>query len=211
MPCYDGSREDARIDRETAKKVEAALCAVITAFGGRRVFHEIDFTECGVTMEWLDRWWEDHQRKDAARKKMDAASKEAARKQAILDSGDYKVLHAMIKKQADILPTVASILSHVPPGSETIARRIQRHQGYGPCTSVMCAWRRSILSRASWSGAPLFTTGRSNNATPPNSCGKSTHDGKSLIDEISKNHDCGCNQYTDYKPKQAFAKESLGH
>jgi hypothetical protein len=27
----------------------------------------------------------------------------------------------MIKKQADIMPTVASILSHVPPGSETIA------------------------------------------------------------------------------------------
>jgi hypothetical protein len=39
----------------------------------------------------------------------------------------------------------------------------------------------------------------------------STYDGKSLIDEISKNRDCGCNQYTDYNPKQAFAKESLGH
>ena len=121
MPCYDGSREDARIDRETARKVEAALCAVITAFGGRRVFNEIDFTECGVTMEWLDRWWEEHLRKDAARKKMDAASKEVARKQAILDSGDYAVLHQMIKKQQDIMSTVAALQAAVPAGCETLS------------------------------------------------------------------------------------------
>lgn len=121
MPCYDGCREDERQDRETARKVEATLCAVITAFGGRRVFHEIDFAECGVTMEWLDRWWVEHQRKDAARKKMDAASKEALRKQAILDSGDYKVLHQMITKPVDIHATVANMLGKVPPGCETIA------------------------------------------------------------------------------------------
>jgi hypothetical protein len=33
MPCYDGHREDERRDRESARKVEAALCAMIGTFG----------------------------------------------------------------------------------------------------------------------------------------------------------------------------------
>ena len=118
MPCYDGHREDARIDRETAKKVEAVLCGAVRAFGYLRVIDTIDPAECGVTRQWFEGWWREHQRKDAARQKMDAASKEAARKQAIIDSGDYKVLHQMIKKPMDIAGTVLALQTAVPPGCE---------------------------------------------------------------------------------------------
>jgi hypothetical protein len=89
MPCYDGCREDDRIGRETARKVEAVLCGVIRAFTFEKVIMGTDFSECGVSSGWFAGWWREHERKDAARKEMDAASKEAARKQAILDSGDY--------------------------------------------------------------------------------------------------------------------------
>jgi hypothetical protein len=90
MPCYDGHREDERRDRETAKKVEAVLCGVITAFGYRNVLDRIDFDECGVTRLWLLDWWQGHQKRDAFRKENEAVRKEVAPKQAILDSGDYK-------------------------------------------------------------------------------------------------------------------------
>ena len=33
MPCYDGCREDARIDRETTRKGEAVVCGAVRAFG----------------------------------------------------------------------------------------------------------------------------------------------------------------------------------
>jgi hypothetical protein len=116
MPCYDGHREDARIDRETARKVEAVLCGVINASGFGVILNHLNFAEVGVSREWLVSWWREHQRKDAAGKEMDAARKEAARKQAIVDSGDYRVLFAMIDKPQDITSTVAGMQAAVPAG-----------------------------------------------------------------------------------------------
>ena len=91
------------------------------AFGLDGVLSRIDFYGCGVGRGWLIGWWKEHQRKDAARKEMDAASKEAARKQAILDSGDYKRLGAMIKHPRDIEATVSALRAQVPAGCDTIA------------------------------------------------------------------------------------------
>jgi hypothetical protein len=121
MPCYDGCREDDRRDRETAKKVEAILCGVINAFGLDSVLSRLDFYECGVGRGWIIGWWKEHQKRDAFLKENEAVRKEVARKQAILDSGDYKILHQMIKPPMDIHATVAGLQFHVPAGCETIA------------------------------------------------------------------------------------------
>jgi hypothetical protein len=120
MPCYDGCREDERQDRETAKKVEA-VCGVINASGFGVILNHLDFAECGVSREWLVSWWREHQRKDAERKGYDAARKEAARKQAILNSGDFKRLGAMIEKPIDMMATVLGLQNAVPGGCETLA------------------------------------------------------------------------------------------
>jgi len=120
MPCYDGHREDERIDRETAAKVEAVLCAMIGTFGFENL-DVIDWNECGVSQEWVEGWWREHQKRDAFRKENEAVRKEVARKQAILDSGDYKTLHQMITKPVDIHATVRALQNSVPAGCETLA------------------------------------------------------------------------------------------
>ena len=48
MPCCDGRDEIEQEYREKqAAKVEAVLCAVVTAFGLGQVIENIDLTECG--------------------------------------------------------------------------------------------------------------------------------------------------------------------
>jgi hypothetical protein len=66
-------------------------------------------------------WWREHQKKDAFRKENEAVRKEVARKQAILDSGDYKTLGSMIEKPIDIMATVLALQNAVPAGCETLA------------------------------------------------------------------------------------------
>jgi hypothetical protein len=121
MPCYVDDREDNRRDRETAKKVEAVLCGLISAFGFGKVLERLEFVEIGVTREWLVSWWREHQQRDAFRRENEAVRKEVARKQAILDSGDYKILHQMIKTPMDIGGAVLALQTAVPAGCETFA------------------------------------------------------------------------------------------
>ena len=126
MPCYDGRDEKVKtpwyVDTiQRAGKAEAVLCGAIKAFGLDTVLERVDFYECGVGRGWLLRWWNEHRRKDAERNAADAETRERARKQAILDSGDHKVLCSMIKHVVDIEPTVLALQKAVPPGCETIA------------------------------------------------------------------------------------------
>lgn len=65
MPCYDGRDEHERLyrDRQAAARVEAVLCAVVTAFALKNVLANINLAECGVTKEWIEDWWAQHQRR----------------------------------------------------------------------------------------------------------------------------------------------------
>ena len=63
---------------------------MIKASGFGVILNHLDFAEVGVTREWLVSWWREHQRKDIARLEAEGSRKDATRKQAILDSGDYK-------------------------------------------------------------------------------------------------------------------------
>ena len=77
MPCYDGCREDERRDRETAKKVEAVLCGLISSFGFGRVLERLEFVEIGVTRAWLDRSGDDPRAGEEERAGEAAASRQA--------------------------------------------------------------------------------------------------------------------------------------
>ena len=47
--------------------------------------------------------------------------KDAARKEAILARGEFKILHAMIDKPGDILAIVLALRTQVPAGCETFS------------------------------------------------------------------------------------------
>ena len=112
MPCYD-----ARDEERQAAKVETVLCAVVTAFGFERVLDQINPAECGVTKQWIEGWWQQHQRKDEIHKR-------------IREANATHVLHSMIEREEDIVPTVLALGAMVPAGSGTFAPPM-------PCASAV--------------------------------------------------------------------------
>ena len=61
MPCYDGRDEiERKYQAAQAAKIEAVLCAVVTALGLEQVIENIDLAECGVGKLWIREWWAQH-------------------------------------------------------------------------------------------------------------------------------------------------------
>jgi hypothetical protein len=109
MPCYDASAEYERRYRDAkAAELEALLCAVFTTLGLERVLDDIDLTDCGVAKQWIADWWEQHQRKDEIRRRMQEANA-------------THVLRRMIEREEDIEASVAALEAMVPAACETYA------------------------------------------------------------------------------------------
>jgi hypothetical protein len=109
MPCYDGRDEIERKcrDKKTAR-VEAVLGAVVSSFGLDRVLYHVNPAECRVTKQWIEDWWQKHEREDEIRRRMQEVNA-------------THVLTRMIEREEDIQATVAALEALVPAGSETFA------------------------------------------------------------------------------------------
>jgi len=94
MPCNDGgmfrSDEDqARGLITTARDFEAVLCgilsAMITTDEVKYWLNEVDWKEVGVSRKRVEKWWKEHQKEDAERRKREEAlqAKLAARESAL--------------------------------------------------------------------------------------------------------------------------------
>lgn len=70
MPCFDG-RENERIvepaDYQHLKRLEAVLCAVVRARGIQAVLDSTVFEECGVSKDYVSKWWARHIEEDNRR------------------------------------------------------------------------------------------------------------------------------------------------
>lgn len=82
MPCFtDGAESDGQreIDR---RKVEAALCAVLSVAESTDKMDwlrgHFDGRGAGVSWTWVEAWWADHKRKDAVREAEEARNLAAA-------------------------------------------------------------------------------------------------------------------------------------
>ena len=64
--------------------------------------------EGGVTKQWIEDWWQQHQRKDEIRKR-------------IAEANARHGLHRMIEREKDIPASVAALEAMVPPGCDTYA------------------------------------------------------------------------------------------
>lgn len=75
MPCFDpdyNAQALFRQGREHTKRLEAMLCAVLTAAakGGVQaaIFHHYDAAEAGIPAKDVLDWWEQHQKEDRERR-----------------------------------------------------------------------------------------------------------------------------------------------
>lgn len=106
MPCRDGGPmidyDEERRNVQKANRLanlEATLCGVLTVlrdaehvkdlFGDDdnvgAVLDNVDWKEAGVTRKWAEDWWIKHQEEDIARRKKEAAERDAqaARRRAL--------------------------------------------------------------------------------------------------------------------------------
>ena len=81
MPCSDGGPSQEQI--EHPHKVEALLCAVFHVLNVKNgpvplhdVLNAVNWTKAGVTREWAQNWWQDHQERDRRREKEEAKQAE---------------------------------------------------------------------------------------------------------------------------------------
>jgi hypothetical protein len=69
MPC---SGDGYVLLSDKQKDLGAALCAVLSVLERdvslAAVFDRADWTEAGVTREWVEHWWESHKRADEERR-----------------------------------------------------------------------------------------------------------------------------------------------
>ena len=81
MPCRD-DRDDSCYNVEINKNLEAALCAVLSAFAtdADRENHlkKINWEAAGVKEVWVRVWWKQHQKLDSQRRMMEAAQQRTA-------------------------------------------------------------------------------------------------------------------------------------
>ncbi len=82
MPCRDwvADEEDRQVAREEHEILETGMCAVLTVLENSNQFEDmmatIDWDEAGISRWKLEKWWEDHKKKDAKRR---AEAEKAAR------------------------------------------------------------------------------------------------------------------------------------
>ena len=76
------------------------MCAVVTAFGLDAAL-SCHPAERGVSKQWIEDWWQQHQRKDGIRKRTREANA-------------TPILHRMIEREKDIPASVADLESKVP-------------------------------------------------------------------------------------------------
>jgi hypothetical protein len=107
MPRLRRTRSRLRwYEKKQAARVEAALCAVVRAYGLEKVLADIDLAPCRITKQWIEDWWQQHQRKDEIQRR-------------IRETRDTHVLYRMIEREEDIFATVLIMEDEVPPGCET--------------------------------------------------------------------------------------------
>lgn len=74
MPCrVDGPFSDA--EQGYPRALKAAMCGILSALDGEaldQLLGQVDWSEAGVTREWLVGWWAEHKREDAARRNREA-------------------------------------------------------------------------------------------------------------------------------------------
>jgi hypothetical protein len=87
MPCTDGGPSyEQQLDE---RRVPAALCAILSTLESEvylsAFLDRIDWTEAGITREWLVGWWAKHKRADAMRRTRDEEHRQrvALQQQAI--------------------------------------------------------------------------------------------------------------------------------
>jgi hypothetical protein len=112
----DVMKTSGEIERRAAK-LEPVFCAMISTFGIENI-DLIDFTKCGVSRQWIEDWWQQHQRKDEISKR-------------IREANATHVLHRMIEREEDIEATVAALEAMVPAGSETYAPQVRSRSQAG--------------------------------------------------------------------------------
>lgn len=83
MPCFTpdpGPSEEELLER----KMPSVLCAVVRKFGLEAI-NSIDWKEAGVSKGDFLRWWNEHERKDTARREREAERElaDAERKAAV--------------------------------------------------------------------------------------------------------------------------------
>ncbi len=95
MPCNDGA--DVRYyyeeDLKKLKKVEAALCGVLTVLENvpddwginltvDDILDVVDWKEAGIKRAWLEDWWEEHKKEDASRREREEQNRITQAKRA---------------------------------------------------------------------------------------------------------------------------------
>lgn len=81
MPCYDG-REDE--DNARNYKLVAALCGIMRVLENRVGYGDplvhVNWKEVGVTREFVEKWWKEHKRQDADRRRREKEYAEQRRR-----------------------------------------------------------------------------------------------------------------------------------
>lgn len=102
MPCFDG-RDSVRTEYQEMihnGKNAARMCGILKVLETKgiltKVLDAVDWKDAGVTRKGFDKWWADHKKHDAFRKK----EEEAARKRKAEEAKKYRLLKA--KKGSDL-------------------------------------------------------------------------------------------------------------
>jgi hypothetical protein len=79
MPCSDGSNVYGGVQYRDNPKVAAALCGILTILNNAgtldKTLRLVDYKEAGISRQYIETWWENHQAEDTRRRAQEVREK----------------------------------------------------------------------------------------------------------------------------------------